>query len=146
MIHDRRSHGTHLLIDLWGARHLEDADRIKDALANAALQAGATLLHVHLHKFEPHGGVTGVVLLAESHISIHTWPENCFAALDVFMCGNAKPERTIPIIEETFSPMQTIVLQAIRGAHTDGWSNIEIECLGYSNGLRTRGMIARARG
>ncbi|QOZ73290.1 MULTISPECIES: adenosylmethionine decarboxylase [Bradyrhizobium] len=146
MIQARRSHGTHLLIDLWGARHLEDADRIRETMINAALRAGAKLLHVHLHKFEPHGGVTGVALLAESHISIHTWPESSYAALDVFMCGSAEPERTIPIIKATFTPRQTIVLQAIRGTDGGGSSMIETASFAHCDGLRTGPTTAQARG
>ena len=55
--------------------------------------AGATLLHIHLHHFTPNGGVSGVAVLAESHISIHSWPEYGYAALDVFMCGDGRSER-----------------------------------------------------
>ncbi len=67
--------GMHLLVDLWGAGNLTDPAAIDAALREAALAAGATILHSHFHHFEPNGGVSGVVVLAESHISIHTWPE-----------------------------------------------------------------------
>ena len=79
--------GTHLLVDLWGASNLCDPEQIDRALREAALAAGATILHSHFHHFSPNGGVSGVVVLAESHISIHTWPERDFAAVDIFMCG-----------------------------------------------------------
>ena len=73
--------GTHLLVDLWDATNLSDPDLIDRTLREAALTAGATILHSHFHHFTPNGGGSGVVVLAESHISIHTWPERDFAAV-----------------------------------------------------------------
>src|SRR5262245_31813827 len=67
--------GTHLLVELWNAKNLDDVAVSEHALREAATAAGATILHVHLHRFSPNGGLSGVVVLAESHISIHTWPE-----------------------------------------------------------------------
>ena len=85
------------------------------ALRRSVDAAGATLLHVHLHHFEPNGGVSGVAVLAESHISIHTWPERRYAAIDIFMCGMAKPETCVPVLQEAFSPKQTAVNELLRG-------------------------------
>ena len=79
--------GRHLIAELHDAAHLSDADYIEAALRDAAAAAGATVLDVRLHHFGPGQGVTGVALLAESHISIHTWPEHGYAAIDIFMCG-----------------------------------------------------------
>ena len=79
--------GTHLLADLFGCHGLDDAVRVEDALRAAVAAADATLLDVRLHHFGPGQGVTGVALLAESHISIHTWPEHSYAAVDIFLCG-----------------------------------------------------------
>lgn len=81
--------GTHLLADLTGCRHLDDAAVVEAALREAVAAARATLLDVKLHHFGPGHGVTGVALLAESHISIHTWPEHGYAAVDIFLCGPA---------------------------------------------------------
>src|SRR5580698_11520550 len=67
--------GSHLIIDLWDAERLDDRDRIEQALIDAVKEAGATLLHIHLHTFTDGGGISGVAVLAESHISVHTWPE-----------------------------------------------------------------------
>jgi S-adenosylmethionine decarboxylase len=75
--------GMHLLVDLWGASNLGDPDHIDRALRQGADAAGATILHGHFHHFSPNGGVSGVLVLAESHISIHTWPERDFAAIDI---------------------------------------------------------------
>ena len=107
--------GTHLLIDLDGCENLDRIDLIETTLKEAALAGGATILNVDLHHFEPNGGVSGVVVLAESHITIHTWPENGFAALDVFMCGQCDPYKAIPVLKRTFSPTAVHVTESRRG-------------------------------
>jgi S-adenosylmethionine decarboxylase len=107
--------GTHLIIDLWGASRLDDIDHIESTLREAVDAAGATLLHIHLHHFTPNGGVSGVAVLAESHISIHTWPERDYAALDVFMCGDALPHQAIPVLKRAFQPSSVQVGDHKRG-------------------------------
>lgn len=86
--------GQHLLLDLDGVSPevLGDTQKIESVLREAARLAGATPIHAHFHHFGEGMGVTGVLLLRESHISIHTWPEHGYAAVDVFMCGLARPE------------------------------------------------------
>ena len=108
--------GTHLLVDLWGATNLCDPDHIDRALRNAAEAAGATILHGHFHHFSPNGGVSGVLVLAESHISIHTWPERNFAAIDIFMCGECNPHLGIPVIEAAFTPARIDLDEQRRGS------------------------------
>ncbi len=72
--------GEHLIVDLWKCDYLTQTDVIEAALSSAAIAANATVLQSWMHSV-PGGGVTGVVLLAESHISIHTWPEHDYAAV-----------------------------------------------------------------
>ncbi|MEO0991370.1 MAG: adenosylmethionine decarboxylase [Pseudomonadota bacterium] len=76
-------------VDLFGFAQIPDAARIEEVLAKAAHDAGAVIVGRLFHTF-PGGGVTGVLLLAESHIAIHTWPEEDYAALDILMCGGAE--------------------------------------------------------
>ena len=107
--------GMHLLVDLWGASNLDDPAHIDAALRKAAVIAGATILHSHFHHFTPNGGVSGVVVLAESHISIHTWPERNFAAVDIFMCGACDPHLAIPILRGAFLPDRVDLNEQRRG-------------------------------
>jgi len=107
--------GTHLLIDLWGATNLADPALIDAALREGAVTAGATILHSHFHHFTPNGGVSGVVVLAESHISIHTWPERDFAAVDIFMCGECDPHLAIPVLQRAFGPARIDLDEQRRG-------------------------------
>ena len=110
-----RCAGVHLIVDLYDAKHLDDIDLIDEALRKCVAAAGATLLHIHLHHFEPNGGVSGVAVLAESHISIHTWPEANYAAIDIFMCGRATPDACIPVLREAFQPKNIAVGEHLRG-------------------------------
>jgi len=109
-----RCAGVHLIVDLHGAEGLDDIDLIEATLRRCVEAAQATLLHIHLHHFQPNG-VSGVVVLAESHISIHTWPDLRYAALDVFMCGKASPDACIPVLREAFKAKRVDVNEILRG-------------------------------
>ena len=63
----------------------------------------------------PNGGVSGVLVLAESHISIHTWPERDFAAVDIFMCGACNPYHSLPVLKEVFAPKSILLSEQRRG-------------------------------
>lgn len=92
--------GLHLLADLECGANLSDIATIDSALREAATAAHVTLLDLRLHHFGPGQGVTGVALLAESHISIHTWPEDRLAAVDIFVCGaTADPRAALAVLE-----------------------------------------------
>ena len=104
--------GSHLLLDMWGASHLDDPARLSLALRAAVRAAEATLLHLHLHHFSPVGGVSGVAVLAESHISVHTWPEHGFAAFDIFMC---EPALAATALREALRPERVELTEQRRG-------------------------------
>jgi len=92
--------GKHCILELYGcdSARLDDEAFLRDTITAAAKRAGATLLNLITHRFEPQG-VTGLALLAESHISIHTWPESGYAAVDVFTCGDhTMPERACHVL------------------------------------------------
>lgn len=107
--------GTHVLVDFWDAAHLDDVAVVEGALRDAVEACKATLLHIHVHSFQENGGVSGVAVLAESHMSIHTWPEIGFAAFDVFMCGRCEPENAIPVLRRRFRPGRESVEVRRRG-------------------------------
>ena len=111
--------GNHLIIDLFGAKRLDELDHVESTLKRCVDKAGASLLHIHLHHFTPNGGVSGVAVLSESHISIHSWPEVDYAALDVFMCGDARPELCVDILREAFEAREVVVKTHQRGEELD---------------------------
>jgi S-adenosylmethionine decarboxylase len=104
--------GRHLLLEQWGG---ELAPPIIEAAMRAAAKAvGAHILSAHFHPF-PGGGVTGVLLLAESHLTIHTWPEHGYAALDLFMCGEADPGAAADVLDAALRPARTERRILLRG-------------------------------
>lgn len=106
--------GTHLIIEVVRGEGLDDQQRIEGALRNCVDACGATLLHIHTHKFTPQG-VSGVAVLAESHISVHTWPEIGYGAFDVFMCGDAEPRRAVEVLRQAFNAGDVRVKELLRG-------------------------------
>ncbi len=129
--------GTHLIVDVWDATHLDDPAYVERALVGAARKAGATVLSADFHHFQPNGGVSGVVVLAESHISIHTWPERNFAALDVFMCGDARPQDAVPVFREAFEAGRVTVSELRRGV-TEPATGPATEAVGFSSAANDR--------
>ena len=107
--------GTHLLVDLWGAQNLTDAGVIEAILCEAVTATGATLLRIDLHTFHSSGGVTGIAILAESHMSIHTWPETGYVAIDIFVCGSCDAYKAIPVLERGFDPQSLQLSEHKRG-------------------------------
>lgn len=106
--------GTHLIIEVVNGHGLDDEERIQTAFRNCVDECGATLLHIHTHKFSPQG-VSGVAVLAESHISVHTWPEIGYGAFDVFMCGDANPWAAVDVLKAAFGTQDVRVRELLRG-------------------------------
>ncbi|MEO1694065.1 MAG: adenosylmethionine decarboxylase [Pseudomonadota bacterium] len=111
--------GNHLIIDLFGASKVDDVDHVEHAMRRCVEEAGATLLNIDLHHFTPNGGVSGVAVLAESHISVHSWPEADYAAFDVFMCGDAQPHLCVDILKQEFNASDVVVKSHRRGEELD---------------------------
>ncbi len=107
--------GVHLIADFWGANALDDPDAIEKALRAAASAAGATILHIYLHRFGDEQGVSGMVVLAESHISVHTWPERGYAAFDAFLCGATDARAALAELERHLRPARAEVETLRRG-------------------------------
>jgi S-adenosylmethionine decarboxylase len=107
--------GSHLLIDIWDASRLDDLEHVEETLREAVKEVGATLLRIDLHHFTENGGISGVAVLAESHMSIHTWPECGYAALDVFVCGDCDPYKAVPVLKRAFKPSNVQVAEHKRG-------------------------------
>lgn len=107
--------GRHLIIELHDAAALDDAPFFERVLRQAAEDSRAQVLALHHHVFTPDGGVTAFAMLAESHISIHTWPAERYAALDIFMCGVCNPVACLPAVATGFRPKRMGVLDLARG-------------------------------
>lgn len=107
--------GKHLIVELWSRSPelLNDVEHIRESMLAAAEGGELTVLNIAMHAFAPHG-VTGVMLLAESHLSIHTWPEYGYAAVDVFTCGGL-PYKALEILSERLDAERTQIVELDRG-------------------------------
>ena len=109
--------GRHLLVELHDCDReaLNDLDLIRDAMLKAAIESGAEILGDSFHRFSPQG-VSGVVVIAESHLSIHTWPEFGYAAVDVFTCGTCvDPEKAASVLIEKLASRNHSTMEIPRG-------------------------------
>ncbi|MDX9715213.1 MAG: adenosylmethionine decarboxylase [Dissulfurispiraceae bacterium] len=109
--------GTHLLVELRDCNPdiLKDLTKVKEALVSAAKEAKATIIDVSFHEFNPFG-ISGMVVIAESHLSIHTWPEYGFAAVDIFTCGDLiKPEVAANYLIGIFNSKNPSIIEMKRG-------------------------------
>ena len=107
--------GKHLLLDLWGVKFDNSVTTLRKIMKNAIKVSGATMLHIHLHRFGKDQGISGVAVLAESHISVHTWPEIDYVAFDIFMCGDTRPEASVEYLIKTLKPRKKILKKIKRG-------------------------------
>ena len=101
--------GRQILLEFYGCRRecLNDAESIKTAMLEAASRARATVIQATFNRFSPHG-VSGVVVIAESHLAIHTWPEHGYAAIDIFTCGSkVLPEVAYQYLVKALAPRET---------------------------------------
>ena len=109
--------GTHLLVELRECNEelLDDVKKVKEMMVSAAKEAKATVIGAHFHRFSPHG-VSGVVVIAESHLSIHTWPEYGYAAVDVFTCGDVlQPSVAAAFLIKKFQSKNPSLIEVKRG-------------------------------
>jgi S-adenosylmethionine decarboxylase len=114
--------GTHLLLELksCNSKVLNDLKKVQEILVSAAREAKATIIETSFHKFSPFG-ISGVVVIAESHISIHSWPEYGYAAIDIFTCGDVlKPEVAANYLIEKFQSKEPAIVEMKRGVLARG--------------------------
>ena len=134
--------GTHLLLEMWecSPEILKDLDKVRDAMVEAANHAKATVVEVAFHEFNPFG-ISGMVIIAESHLSIHTWPEYGYAAVDVFTCGDLiKPEEAAEYLVEKFECQMMDKKVLSRGIPSAGHSRLP-----HKIGAEEEGNYARAK-
>ena len=111
--------GIHLIADFWYGKSIENEKEIRKILSQAAKVSNSLPLSISVHKFLPQG-ITGVVLLAESHISIHTWPEMDYVAVDVFTCGiHTDPLKAIDFLKQAFQPKKVEIHKIKRGNYDE---------------------------
>lgn len=109
--------GAHLLVELKDCNPdiIRSLEEVRDALVSAAKEAKATIVDVSFHEFNPFG-ISGMVVIAESHLSIHTWPEYGYAAVDIFTCGDLiKPESAAEYLINRFQSKNPSFVEMKRG-------------------------------
>ncbi len=119
--------GKHIIAELFecDSDTLDNVDAIKKSLLEAATASNSTVINYNFHRFKPYG-VSGYVLIAESHISIHTWPEYGYAAVDVFTCGDkTDPWKGLEVLKDRLKAKRITVMEITRGL------NVEKEYDGY---------------
>ncbi|PIU18015.1 MAG: adenosylmethionine decarboxylase [Elusimicrobia bacterium CG08_land_8_20_14_0_20_44_26] len=113
----QKSVGRHIVADLWGcnSEYLDDVSIVQDFMNKAAREADATVLNSTFHTFQPHG-VSGAVIIAESHLAIHTWSELGLASIDIYTCGaKADPWAAFKFLKKSFQAKKYTVLELKRG-------------------------------
>lgn len=109
--------GTQLMAELWecNKERIDSPEKIKEAMLHAAKESGAEIIGSMFHEFEPQG-VSGVVVISESHLTIHTWPEQAYAAVDIFTCGeHTDPWKALEYLAKEFGAEETHSMEISRG-------------------------------
>jgi S-adenosylmethionine decarboxylase proenzyme len=107
--------GRHFLIELWGGDNFDRPDVGEEAIVETVHATGGTLLDTRMIPF-PNGGYSGVCIIAESHVTIHTWPEHGYAAVDMFTCGpNMDFDAGIDVLKKYFNPTTIQIVEVKRG-------------------------------
>jgi len=107
--------GIHLVADFWYGKIIESEDEIRKILIETVKKSNCKPLEISIHKFQPQG-ITGVILLEESHIAIHSWPEFNYLAVDIFTCGDkAMPEKALEYLKREFQPKKIRIKRIKRG-------------------------------
>ena len=117
MVGSTETYGDHFLVDLHGcdASVIGSVEPTQEALLAAAKRCGSTIIKYFFHQFSP-AGVSGVILIAESHFSVHTWPENNFVAVDIYTSGEVmKPDIAIAFLQDAFNAQRVEVFRVTRG-------------------------------
>lgn len=116
-----RTEGKHIIMDASGCNPelLNNLDYLKGLLVEAAEKANATVLNVAFHHFTPQG-VSGVVVISESHLSIHTWPEYGYAALDFYTCGDIDPKAACDYMAASLGASHVLTTEVSRGEEMEG--------------------------
>lgn len=118
-LNNRKYAGIHLIAEFWNGKNIENKTKIKEILLEASKTAGSNPLKITVHKFSPRG-ITGFVLLAESHISIHSWPEYNYLAIDLFTCGEkTKPFLALEYLKKQYQPQRVEIQKIIRGVFSE---------------------------
>jgi len=111
--------GNHIIAEFLYCKNLSNHEQLETVLRSAAQRANATILSVTTHQFEPDlfdvAGMTGVAVLLESHISVHTWPEYDYASIDVYTCRNISVEKALEVLQEFFQPKKVRAITITRG-------------------------------
>jgi S-adenosylmethionine decarboxylase len=111
----RTGFAKHIILEIWNAKNTNSASTIKQALKDACREGNLVLDKIHIHRFSPYG-ISGVALIAEAHITIHTWPEYSFAAVDIYS-GEARADVGLvaKIMKRAFEPCQVNQIELSRG-------------------------------
>ena len=107
--------GRHLILEMWGCQNLNSVETAEQSLREMVVALDVHLLDLRVYPFSP-VGVTGIAIVSESHLVIHTWPEHGYAAVDLFTCGaRRRPEAAVPVLQKHFQPERIQVMEMIRG-------------------------------